>query len=92
MFQPETRVIVSTETKTDIEAEIARQIRTIQSYNWKLNNGVGVPETNTANILKALEVIRQLKEEGTISQGLEAKVEDWKQRFVHLAPQQTTAA
>jgi hypothetical protein len=82
VFQPETKLIVSTETKTDVEAEIREKIRTIQSYNWKLNNGVGTRDNALRNITKALVVIDELRKEAEISPKIEADIEAWKSKFI----------
>lgn len=81
MFQPETRVIVSTETTTDVEAEIRGKIRTIQSYNWKLNNKVGTRDNALKNIHQSLTVIDELRKEAEISPELEAVIATWKSKF-----------
>lgn len=81
MFQPETKLIVSTETKTDVEAEIRSLIRSIQSYNWKLNNGVGTRDNALKNIARMLGVIDELRKEGDISPKLETDIAAWKSKF-----------
>lgn len=89
MFQPETKLIVSTETKTDVEAEIKQRIRTIQSYNWKLNNNVGTRDNALKNIGQLLTVIETLKQEAEISPELEAQIATWKSKF-QTTPNKTT--
>lgn len=82
---PETKVIVSTEIRDDIEREIAEQIRRIQRYFSKWNNrgkGGGKPETIQENIADAFRVIQTLQRQGDISPAMKQKVSEHWGKFV----------
>lgn len=85
---PETRVIVSTEVRDDVEREIAEQIRRIQRYFSKWNSrgkGGGKPETIRQNIEDAFAVIKTLQGQGEISTGMKQKIaEHWNKYITEI--------
>lgn len=83
----ETKVIVSTETVPDVEREISGQIRRIQRYNSKLEQGIGKAATAYKNIADALKTINELLESGTPTENKMEQIKAFRAKFEeHIKP------
>lgn len=85
--QPETKVLVQTEIRDDIERAVADEVRKIQRYMAKWNNrgkGGGNPDTILRNLATFFETIKTLQQEGDISSDLKEKVVSYFSQYQKL--------